>query len=188
MRGIAGFTLHIIKAKPHVPRMAKTARRKGARGIWRRPYVSLTLALGALASKDVVLGTLSNAVDEKVRWTSIDANYSLGDTITAGEGPVAFGVSHPDYTAAEVEEAIEAFGAVTLADKVANEKANRLVRLIGILSAAEPTFREGQIVKTRLNWMLATAEQPAFWAYNLSANVLTTGMNVNVAGWLNLKY
>ncbi len=163
-------------------------RRSTARGIWRRPYATLTLALGALASKDVVLGTLSNATDEKCRWTSIEASYSLGDTITVGEGPVAFGVSHPDYTAAEVEEALEAFGSITLEDKVANEKANRLVRMIGILSAAEPTYREGQLVKTKLNWMLATGEQPAFWAYNLSASPLTTGMNVNVAGWLNINY
>ncbi len=162
-------------------------RKPTGRGTWRRPYASLTLALGTLGSKVLVLNTLSNAVDEKCLWTSIDATYSMAG-LTSGEGPIAFGVNHPDYTAAEVEEAIEAFGAVTLADQVANERANRKVRLIGVLTDGIPTYNDGKVTKTRLNWMIATGEQPEFWAYNLSDSALTTGTNVNVMGWLNLKF
>ncbi len=167
--------------------MPKAPKRRAARGIWRRPYASLTLALSTLGSKVLISGTLSNATDEKCRWTSIDAAYSMSG-LTTTEGPIAFGVAHPDYSDAEIEESIEAFGAMTLEDKVANERANRLVRLIGVLSEEETAFRGGQMVKTRLNWMLATGEQPKFWAYNLNAGALTTGAALHVAGWLNIKY
>lgn len=162
-------------------------KRRAARGIWRRPYVTVSLTLTTLATKDLLSDTLSNAVDEKCRWMSIEAAYSLVN-LTTGDGPIMFGVAHPDYSDPEIEEAIEAFGAVTLADKIANERANRLVRVIGVLTEQETAFRGGNLVKTRLNWMLATGQQPKVWAYNQGAALLSTGSEVTVQGWINLKY
>lgn len=146
--------------------------------------INASFALATLASNDVLSGNLAGTVDRNCRVTSIEATYSLHN-LTAGEGPVVVGVSHGDYTDAEIEEALEAgSGGWTKADKVSAEQANRLVREIGTFSgeATEETLNEGRPIKTKLNWGLATGQQLKIWAWNKSGGPLTTGSSVKATG------
>ncbi len=99
-----------------------------------------------------------------------------------------FGVAAGDYTAAEIEEAIEAVGSINLDDKVAQEQSNRLVRQIGTVTDDITLFNDGKRLKVRLNWRVPIGSQPQIWAYNQGAVTLTTGSLINAQGVFNIKF
>ncbi len=150
--------------------------------------MSAGLAAGALAANDAVVGAVMNAAVDKNRITSIDWSWAIDD-MTAGEGPVMVGVAHSDYTASEVEEAIEAGGAYDIGDKVAGEQANRLVRIIGTLSAEEPRLNDGRPIKTRFNWLIGIGKTLNVFIWNADGSgPLTTGSTLEVAGNTNVFF
>lgn len=166
--------------------MARKGRPRN-RGTYRKVRVSSDLVIGALAADDVVAGAVTNVAIDKNRVTSIEWTWSL-DGLTAGEGPVQCGVAYGDYTAAEIEESLEAGGSYDLGDKIAQEQANRWVRAIGTLSAEEPRLNDGRPVKTRLNWLVAIGDALQVWVLNEEATVLTTGAELHVVGHMNVYF
>ncbi len=146
-----------------------------------------TLALGTLASFDLLVGSLLGSSDNEYRLVSLKATWALDD-LTANEGPILVGVAHGDYTAGEIEEAIEASASINKADKIAEEQANRLVRIVGVLTSQVTILNDGRPVKTKLNWAIPEGIAVDFWAYNESTGTLTTGASINVAGMTWIRY
>lgn len=110
------------------------------------------------------------------------------DGITAGNGPITFGIASGDYTDAQIEEAIEATGNINLGGKVAQEQANRLVRTIGTISEQRPVHNDGQPVTTKLNWKVAIGSAPVFWVWNQTSGALTTGSALLPVGKALIKF
>jgi len=121
---------------------------------------------------DVASGGITNAPTGTMRFMSIDASYiwsGIADVIDDG---LEFGVAHSDYSAAEIEEALEAIESIDLGDKVAQEQANRWVRSIGTFASAINTagsaaqFNDGKPVKTKLNWKMSIGDTLVGWVRN----------------------
>ncbi len=152
------------------------------------------LVAGALATKALVAGPGTAAVADKLRIISITATWQWAEIQAAIDGGLEFGVSHGDYSAAEVEECLEASGSIDLGDKFAIEKSSRLVRTIGSMggptaggTGAEAAFNDGKPVKTRLNWLLSAGDTLNIWARNGSGVVWTTGSSLVMIGDLWVK-
>ncbi len=174
-----------------VPMAAKKSKRR--RFNLRRVRVTTSPAVGALAADDVTSVAITAAVADKLRIMSLDATYSWSDIQQITDDGLTFGVAHSDYSAAEVEECLEANGSIDLGDKIAQEQANRLVRTIGTFSGLATaagggiTFNDGKPVKTRLNWLLSEGDTLNMWFRNGSSLVYVTGSSVLVDGSLWVK-
>ncbi len=165
--------------------MAKHTGRKRTKLIKGR--VNEALAMGTLATNSLVKGDFDETVDEEAFALSIEATWSLTG-LTAGEGPIVFGVSHSDYTAAEIEAVIENTGSWSRGDLVAQEIARRKIRVIGEFDglSTEERINDGVPIKTKLMWNLVTGATLTQWAYNKSGGTLATGGVILAEGhvWL----
>ncbi len=163
------------------------AGKKSYGGRWRRPRLLQEWALGALATDTLVSEGGGTATDQEAIVTSIEVTVARNNG-TQGEGPILVGVAHSDYTDAEIEQCVEALGAWTSADKIAEEQSKRLVRMLGTFAGdATEKLWDGRKRKFKLNWRIADGQAINFWAYNSDSAVLTTGSAVNVDGYANLK-
>ncbi len=153
----------------------------------RRVRISPELALVTLATKTAVKTDAVNDSSSTYRAISLKATWSLIG-LTAGEGPVTVGYSHSDYTVAEIKECLEAQSSISPGQKIENEQANRLVRIVGILSQLNPTLNDGKPVQTRLNWLMAGgSDNLEIFAYSEFSGSLTTGSVVHCVGDLYVK-
>ncbi len=143
-------------------------------------------ALGTLAGVTALTTGITGAADGAYRAVSVNGIHSILG-LTAAEGPVTVGFAHSDYTVTEIKEAIESALSISVGDKIAQEKANRLVRVVGEISAAEPLLNEGMPVKTRLNWFIPIGKFVNMFAYNNNSTLLTTGGIQNFSGDLWVK-
>ncbi len=158
----------------------------------RRVKITNTASIGALASADVSFAALTDAVTGTMRCMSLNGVWSLRDVAAATDDAYAFGVSHSDYSAAEIEECLEAAASIDLGDKVAQEQANRLVRQIGTFGnvatvGGGATLNDGKPVKTRLNWLLSIGDSLSLWTRNGSGTIYTTGTKIGFDGDLWVK-
>ncbi len=153
----------------------------------RRVRITPELALSTLASDTVLNVGFLGTADGAYRCVSIKATYSIKG-LTGGEGPITFGFAHSDYSVTEIKECLEASNSISQGLKVEQEKANRLVRIVGTLSQTGASMlNDGQPVKTRLNWLIAIGDQVNLFAYNESTAALSTGCVLNVAGNMWVK-
>ncbi len=158
----------------------------------RRVRISQFVNAGALASADVIVGPITNNLADDMRFVSLNASYSLADIGATIDDGQEFGLAHSDYTAAEIEECLEAAAAIDLGNKVIQEQANRMVRFIGQFQGAPGTgagksFNNGLPIKIKLNWAMAANDQLSLWIRNGSGTVWTTGARVVVSGDLWVK-
>ncbi len=163
-------------------RMAKKRGGSRYRGFRKLPFQN-TVALVTTASDAVVIATIGQTVTEERRFLSIETTVSLVD-LTSGDGPLTVGVAHSDYTAAEIEGSLELFANWDEGDMIAREKSRRWIRTLGILSELEPTLNEGRVLKTRLNWRVASGDTLSFWVMNRGGTP-TTGALVKFDGHIN---
>ncbi len=153
----------------------------------RRVRSTAGLTLGTLGSVTAITIGLTGASDSQYRLISVKLTW---DTIgqSANEGPIIVGLAHSDYTVTEIKEALEANTAISAGDKVAGERANRLVRIIGTFGGGTNSLlNDGRPIKTRLNWLMTIGDQAVVFAYNDSGSALTTGAVVNVNGDVYVK-
>ena len=174
--------------------MAKHGRRRGSRRKFnlRRVRVATSITVGALAAKDVVSSNVIGVSVSSYRLISVDFNYGLSDLGATSDDGQEFGLAHSDYSSAEIEEALEASAGIDAGDKIANERANRLVRSVGIMVGAPGTgaglnFNDGNPKKTRLNWFMAPGDTLALWIRNSSGTVYTTGATIDIIGSMWIK-
>ncbi len=148
-------------------------------GSYIRGNIDENLDLGTLAAKTLVANTWDESVTEKSLVSSIVVTWSL-DGLVAGQGPLLFGVAHSDYTDAEIEEVIENASSWNRGDKIAQERAKRLVRIIGDFvgtldsGTVDVQYNDGKPMKTKLNWSLQTGATLKMWVFNVSDAALTT--------------
>ncbi len=156
----------------------------------RRVRIAASLPVGALDTLDVgAAQALHDVATEKFRVISLDCSYNWSDVTTADDG-LTFGVAHSDYTAAEIEECLEAQAQINRGDKVAQEQGNRLVRTIGTFQQAdlsEGMFNDGRRFKVRLNWLMITGQTLNLWFRNGSDTIYTTGSDILVNGDMWIK-
>ncbi len=172
--------------------------RHGKRRSYRRKFnlrkvrIATSITVGALAAKDVTATSLTGTSSSTYRLVSVDFFYGLSDLGAVADDGQEFGLAHSDYTAAEIEECLEAGTSIDAGDKIANEKANRLVRSVGVMVGAPGTgaglnFNNGNNTKTRLNWLMTIGDSLQLWIRNSSATVYTTGATIDVIGSMYVK-
>ncbi len=150
-----------------------------------------SLAVGALAANDLSSGPLGPALQEDYFLTSIDGTWSMIGV--ALEGPIVVGVAHGDYTAPEIEECLEVL-LVRPGDKIAKERANRLVRTIGVFdqNTTPEQLNDGKSLKTKLNWSLGGdadgLQGIQMWAHSLFGGTLSGGALLKFQGKFNGRW
>ncbi len=100
------------------------------------------------------------------------------------------GYAHNDYSVTEIKEALESEAAMATGNKVANEQANRLVRLVGIMpiDSEDGVLNDGRPIRTRLNWAIPLGGNVATFAYNRSGGTLTTGLVTTISGKARVRF
>lgn len=155
------------------------------RGYRKLPFSDL-LAGGTLASEDVTAAAWVEVMTETRLISTIDFLLGWRD-FTPGNGPIEVGIAHSDYSAAEIEEALESTGSWDEGDLVAQEQAARKVRRLGILAidSADGVWNDGRRGKVRLNWRIDTGDTLQTWIRNRAGAPLITGGEVTLDGWVN---
>ncbi len=159
-------------------------RKRRMRGYRKLPVDAEALG-GTVAADDVTATLFTPVMTEERRITSAELTWTW-EGVTAGNGPIVVGLAHSDYSAAEIEECLEAAGAWDEGDKVAQEQANRLVRVVGTFGdgTVAQELNDGKPVKTKLNWLIATGDTLQIFIWN-RGDVLDTGSEVAASGHLN---
>ncbi len=166
------------------------ARRRGSGRVQqniRKIPIQSTITLGALASKDVISGAIFNNSDTLFRMLNYEVTWTW-DSVTAGDGPLTVGIAAGDYSAVEIEECLEAIGNIQLGDRIAQEQANRLVRVVGNIQPEILTLNDGMPVKTKLNWKVPIGDAQQVFAYNQGGSAFTTGSALLVFGHAWIKF
>ncbi len=155
----------------------------------RKVRLAAGVAATALATGDVVSGALTSAVTTLTRVISVNLAYAWEDVQAAIDDGCEFGLAHSDYSAAEIEECLEAQASMDIGDKIAQEQADRLVRSIGKMpsipsgaAGSGVVFNDGRKMKTRLNWLLSIGDTLNLWIRNGSGVVWTIGSTVGAQG------
>lgn len=162
-------------------------------GRYIRGNVDERLDIGTLAGATLVAGLFDDAVAERTLISSLKATWSLKDvTPIENAGPLLVGIAHSDYSAAEIEEVIEAVGSWDEGDKIVRERMKRQVRIVGQfrdrgVPLETVVLNDGRPITTKLNWILTTGDTLDLWAYNLgTAAFATTDPQIHVEGHANL--
>lgn len=160
--------------------MAKKASRKRSFRL-RRVRLTPELGLSTLGSDTAIVGSAVGSSTAQYRVKSLKGTWSIVG-LTAGEGPVTIGIAHSDYSVTEIKECLEAAASISPGDKIAQEQANRLVRIVGTLDGGRTTLNDGRPVSTKLNWLITIGQGFNLFAYNEDQASLTTGATVTFSG------
>ncbi len=150
--------------------------------------ISTQYAVGALTVNNLTSGVLGPTLTDDYRVTSIDGVWSMIGV--DGEGPITVGVAHGDYTAQEIEDCLLA-SQTRPGDKIAMERSNRLVRVIGVFDQDQnpEKLNDGRKIKTRLNWRLDGDADGIIglqvWSFSQFAGTLTGGALLKFQGVFN---
>lgn len=174
----------------HMARKRKSSHRRKFN--LRKVRIAAAVTMGAVAALDVVQGTIHPTPVNPIRVVSTKFAYAWADIGADIDDGMEFGLAHSDYSAAEIEECLEASASIDQGDKLAQEQANRLVRSIGIMPASGVTaggrvFNDGRQVRTKLNWLIGIGDSIVGWARNGSGAVWTTGSTLLVQGDMWIK-
>ncbi len=166
------------------------AKRSGRRRRFnlRRVRITAEQALATLATDTALVVSSTGNSDGQYRAITMKCSWVLTG-ITEGEGPITVGYAHSDYTVTEIKECLEATAAINLGDKGAQERANRLVRIVGTLRGVggSSALNDGKPISTKLNWLINVGKQVNIFMFNEDTTLLTTGAFVNVAGDMWIK-
>ncbi len=162
--------------------MAKKGRgRRSRRFNLRRVRATPELNLSTLTTDTAITVGVTAAAADTYRAMIAKMVWNL-QGLTAGEGPLTVGYVHSDYTVAEIKECLEATSAIDQGDKVAQEAANRLVRIVGSVDAEDSRLNDGKPISTKLNWKISIGKFVNIFAFNESTATLTTGSSLKVSG------
>jgi len=171
------------------------ARKRGKGRKYRRymkGQISHSMAVGALATQDVKTSSNSEVLTESAWLSSVKAIWAMqGGAFGADEGPVLVGISHSDYTAAEIEEWIENAASWDQNDEVGKEVARRKIRRVGIFHGLGVTteaevMNDSKPIHTKCGWLMGTGQTVTMWAYNTGTETLQSGYDVKIEGHANL--
>ncbi len=160
--------------------MAKKVRKRSGR--FAAIPVSGALTLATLADATVLSNSLIASLAENFFALSVDLMWVIRG-VTAGEGPIQVGVSHGDYSDAEIAENLNS-NLADPGDKVEQEQQRRLIRKSGmfpILSGNE-ALADGRAIRTRMKFLINEGKNLDIWAINRSGSALTTGAQIRADG------
>ncbi len=173
--------------------MARQKRRRARPFNLRKVRINVSTSIGAVAAADLITGPLTAVSTNPYRVMSAELAYSVTDLAAFIDDGQTVGLNHGDYTNAEVEECLEAQGAIDIANLVEQEQANRLVREIGVMAHGGSStdsgaaLNDGRPVKTKLNWRIGIGDTVSVWIRNGSDTVWTDGSNLLVTGHIWIK-
>ncbi len=146
------------------------------------------ITVGALVTNIAVVGAQTGSADGQYCGVTMEQVWTLRGN-TAANGPLTVGYAHSDFSVTEIKEAIEAVAAISLGDQVAQEKANRKVRIIGTFpgAATDESLNDGRKIKTRLNWAIPIGKAINIFAYNEDGGTRDTGGVVDATGRMWVK-
>ncbi len=148
---------------------------------------SAAVTLATLGSLTALASALWSGSTGALRVMSVKASWSLL-ALTSNEGPIIVGYAYGDYTVTEIKEAIEASTAIDLGNKIAQEQANRLIRIVGTMGdEGQDDLNNGDPITTKLNWRFNAGKALNIFAYNDGAAALTTGAIVHHNGTIWVK-
>ncbi len=143
-----------------------------------------TNVLGALATRDVISSADPRFDGSRLQGFRLLTAQMYAWTVggTDGEGPVLFGAS-AGYSAPEIEEHLESDPQGEI-DPPAREQADRRgIWPLGILLTITKTgFEQRKPFLWKPNFSFPEGTGLSWWAYNLMAAALTTGMTVRTWG------
>ncbi len=150
------------------------------------------IAIPSIVLNDAEKSTVLAASESGYRVLSVTNQWLLNDIQNVGEGGLLVGYAHGDYTAADIEECIEATSSIDRGDMEANERANRLVRIVGQFGGAKVaeddlTLNDGKPITTKLNWFIPIGKTLAVFWYNASGTTFVNG-NLNITGTALIRY
>ncbi len=135
------------------------------------------------AAQVALVANLTPSADGAYRCRSVKAAWTSQE-LTDADGPLLVGYAHSDYSVTEIKECIEASAAISVGDKIAQERANRLVRVVGTLGdAIDDDLNDGKPISTKLNWLIPIGKSVNMFAYN-DGITMTTGALVRCNGSL----
>ncbi len=138
------------------------------------------ITLGTLGAATVMKQATGIAIEDSFRLIKVEISAVMTGH-TGGEGPIHLYVVNDELSVAEIAEAINAQGPVNRNDRVAMERAERAVFLLGVFGAAGVTEElhgaDGQegIVNKTIRWTFNNPEGWSIVAFNDSGATLTTG-------------
>ncbi len=145
------------------------------------PIADDSLALSTLATKDVIAAVIGDNPGIEMYAKMARLSWALIG-LTEGDGPIVVGIAHEDYTDAEVEAYIENSTSWVSQDLIAQEIAQRKIRIVGQLTFRNPVLNDGKPIDTPMRWVNGDGQTMRFFAYNAGALLLTTGAVLNVFG------
>ncbi len=160
----------------------------------RRVRYSVQQGIGALDTFDVSKQTLFAAADAKYRILSLQYTANWNDIKAVEDNSLTFGVAHGAYSAAEIEEALEATTSINQGNLIARERANRMIRILGSINGnvdavnESAIFDHGKEHKVRLNWEIPIGVTLDTFVFNRSTVIWTTGSDLGIAGVANVVY
>ncbi len=166
--------------------LAKHGKPSGRRYSLRPVRVNASVTLAALAANTAITGTVFGNADGAYRVISVSSTWAWSDH-TAGEGPVHVGYAHGDYSVTEIKEFVESSASISIGNKISNEHANRLIRIVGTLAGdtTDETLNDGKPIKTRLNWAIPIGTNLNAFVY--SDELQTTGSFIDLKGTAYVK-
>ncbi len=141
------------------------------------------MALLTLGNTTVIRVGLHDITAVRGLW-SISADLIVAmKGATVGEGPWYCGVSHSDYTVAEIKECLEA-DTLDFGNKIEQEQQRRQIRDLGVFSVVgvAEALNDGQKIRVKTGFYLEEGKGLDFWVWNKSGATLTTGATVTAIG------
>ncbi len=145
-----------------------------------RGSVDESLALTTLAAKTVAEQVFGDTVNERTFVSSVVLRWSLtAFTKSTGDGPIMCGISHSDYSAAEIEAWIENADSWDEGNLVQQEIAKRKIRMVGVFEnpideADSVVLNYGKSIRTKCGWILNQGQSLNLWGYNMGTSPLAT--------------
>lgn len=162
------------------------SKRKRSAGFTTIP-VKAEISLGNLGDNTVITGALLGSLGRGLYAISADLTFAMRDH-TSNEGPLNFGISHGDYTVAEIGEALTSW--VDPDDKVASERARRQIRRVGTFhgQGTHEVWNDGKTKRVKIKMALGEGQDLDVFVLNDSGAALTTGTVVQIYGVLYGKW
>ncbi len=168
-----------------MPKKSYTRRRKRTFSL-RRVRITPENVLSTLATDTAIVTGITGAAVGSYRAISVKGTWNVS-SLVEGEGPLTVGLAHGDYSITEIKECLESFQSIDPGEKIAQERGNRLVRIVGVLTGKLNSLNNGIKISTRLNWLIVPGDLINMFVYNEGTASLTTGAIVNLQGDMWVK-
>ncbi len=143
-------------------------------------------AIGTLANQNVKRNT-DLVIEEDFRLLKSEVTAIITGATTGQSTGLLFGIADGELTDTEVEEVLVLDGPVDRNDNLANERANRFVKIIGqfVRGATTETLQAvgiqgGPIMEVKPRWTFSNPEGWVWFVFNNSQGSFTTGATLAV--------